>query len=130
MSIYVKEHAYVYFVGHAPAGGIEFREPNVEPIALTGEAPHGFDGGWRHRKPKYPAILITQTNRLRHVPNTLVRSDEELAAWRKRYDAMKVWEYENLDTLKVSQKESEAATARNLTRIAENKERGDRAVAE
>jgi len=45
-----------------------------------------------------------------------------------RYEAMKVWEYENPDILKASQAELEAATACNLKKIAENKKRGDSAV--
>lgn len=125
MSNYDQRPTYVFFATHSPTGGIEYREPSTKVTATDNQAPHGFEGALCHRKPKFPAILITQTDGGRHVPNTLICSDDELKDWVIRYKSMFVWKHEVLGH---TDAEAKASHQRNLDNISENKDIADRAI--
>lgn len=74
---------------------IVFGYPTVNDIALTGEAPDGFDGNhlYNHKPPVYPCVVITGEGSYRHVPNRLIRDDRDLERYTVEFFARRVWRY-------------------------------------
>ncbi|KUR80922.1 hypothetical protein [Novosphingobium sp. FSW06-99] len=110
----------VFYARHGnQPGQIALQHPTDKPVALTEEAPDGFDGApLFYAPPVYPAMLITALGNWRHVPNTVVRSEQDWLAYHAAFFARKVWAYAN-DATDEAIAQNDANRRANKARAAE-----------
>ena len=109
---------------------IEFLYPNTAVIGMTGEAPDAFDGAFSfNAPPKYPCVVITGSrDGLRHVPNRLLKNEDDLKSFRVEFQARDLWKYET-SPAEGSHNDALARHERNQEKRRINKLVGDKAIA-
>jgi hypothetical protein len=118
---------YPVFLAHfGPHGGIELQHPNADTIALTGEAPDGFEGAYCYYSPPvYPVLLISGGGLLRRVPNRVVENETEWRRYVAEFHARRGWRYETPGDGIASLQQAIKINDENRRA---NKERGDAAI--
>lgn len=115
---------------HISHYSIELRYPTAVASPTDCDPPQGFDGGFSFSEPPvYPCLIIddemkgpSHPHGLLHVPNRILRSEEDWADYKAEFNARSFWSPEKIATAKTVD-DGEKAHARNTQKREQEKEK-------